>query len=199
MRRRSLRYVTPLALVLGMLLARCSSQAADVAAEDAGAPDGSSGARRDSGRDAGTDARSVDAGNVDAACMPPEGGATCTPGFVACGDAACAVPANLCCETASTSMCQVGDAACNGTHVECEEKTDCKNGRICCLSLATEDNTTAVTSCQAGPTCPTAAVASAQLCRSNAECPNGQCQFWICPLRVLESCTNPNPTFCMAE
>jgi len=186
----------PIAVVLGVAAAGCSSHPVATIA-DATTTDEGSSARRDGGADA--DAGPVTMQQGDAACMPPEGGAACTPGIVQCGDAACGVPLNLCCESATSSVCEATDAACDAIRAECEEKADCESGKICCLSLSTVDNTKAVASCQSGPTCPSAAVASAQLCRSDAECPGGTCRFWICPQRVLESCTNPSPTFCMPQ
>jgi len=205
------RFGRTLALAAGMLLVHCSSRvggggAADGsvstdAAKRADSSHSSHAASSGSGAgsvDAGEDVRViVGTGDTDASCAPPEGGPPCTPGFVQCGDAGCSVPESLCCVAPSTAICQPTTAACSTAHVECEEKGDCADGEICCLSLQTMDNTTAVASCQPGPVCPTAKVASAQLCRSNNECPGGACQFWICPLRAIESCTNPNATFCM--
>jgi hypothetical protein len=144
-----------------------------------------------SGRDAST-------GDTDASCEPPDGGPTCTPGFVECGSttngtAACSVPGSQCCET-SVDACQLAGAACSGTIIECDEKGDCADGDICCVNAMT--GTTATFSCQPGPACPIGTgLESAQICRSDAECASGSCSFYSCsatnPSTIVEACDKP--------
>jgi hypothetical protein len=58
-------------------------------------------------------------------------------------------------------------------------------------------------SCQklSGGECPVAQVARQQICRSNAECASGKCQFWNCLGNVIEACGNPVPSLavCMVS
>ena len=138
---------------------------------------------------------STGTGDTDASCAPPDGGPTCTPGTVECGDAGCAVPTNGCCEPGGgVHTCQSAGTACTGTLITCEEKGDCTGGKICCLNAITAS--TATLSCQDGPACPAGSgLASTQICRSSAECASGSCAYYSCsattPPTILESCDVP--------
>jgi hypothetical protein len=61
-----------------------------------------------------------------------------------------------------------------------------------------ESTQSATFSCQAlvDNACPRAALASAQACRSDNECPSGSCQLWDCAGDMVEACTNPLTELC---
>jgi len=157
----------------------------------------------DAGGDGGDDSGGVDAppfdyaaGDIGAACVPPDGGPTCTPGRIQCSDGGladagtCGAPAYQCCEVnGSPSVCQLAgqDAStCSGDVLRCAEAADCSGNKICCLAATSEMN--AIVSCQDAPVCPTAGAASAQICRSNAECRSGACVIYSCLGLSIEAC-----------
>jgi len=134
------------------------------------------------------------AGDKGTECVVPDGGNLCTPGTVSCGDAQCGVPAEVCCDS-DTESCQAASAACTGTPIACDEAADCPAGNICCILSTSTTKSSARVFCQPGSVCPVikGAIAAAQICRSNNECPSHSCQFWDCLGNVIESCVNPVP------
>jgi hypothetical protein len=115
-------------------------------------------------------------------CVIPPGGQSCTPGVVACGsNASCKVPAEECCLMATGSgACLPAGAKCpGGLPVACAEASDCPAGDICCLVVTTPSVTGVAISCQ--PSC-SGGIFSLQICRSDTECPNGQCIAQNCSL-----------------
>jgi hypothetical protein len=136
------------------------------------------------------------AGDTDASCQPPEGGLFCDPGKVACGDAGlCDVPTQECCQN-TTNACIAAGGSCGGTPIECNEAADCPAGKICCIASSSTTASSAAVTCQTPVNggCPAAVVASAQICRSNKECPSGKCSFWSCAGNTIEACTVPTPS-----
>ncbi len=196
--RRREMLVTAVSL-LAALVAGCNVILGTLSVADGG-PDvrthdaGDNG--RDTGRDTTRDGPVVDSGT----CIPPEGGPPCTPGMIICGgDAACAVPRNFCCQENGSETCQSEDAACAGAATYCNEEGDCPPGQACCLAIPVSAN--GITSCQklVNGACPSAMFGSAQVCRSDKECPAGKCQFWSCLFNIVESCTSPAGAACSLQ
>jgi hypothetical protein len=131
------------------------------------------------------------AGDSPDACAPPDGSLGCTPGTVSCGgDASCSLATQQCCDLVGTSeSCIATGGACSGTVISCNEAADCTNNQICCLNAMS--SAVAPISCQDGPTCPAGiGLASAQICRSNAECASGACVVYSCESGMvsIEAC-----------
>jgi hypothetical protein len=125
-------------------------------------------------------------------CVGPSGGESCDPGNVECGSAQCAVPQNECClGTGNSASCLAPSASCAGNEQACDEKSDCPDGQICCLKV-TDINGDFKISCQTGTTCPTGGLASAQICKTNAECSTGSCSLYSCQGNTTEACQAPN-------
>jgi hypothetical protein len=139
--------------------------------------------------DTSSDAASSDSGS--ASCVGPMGGAACNPGVVTCGGATCAVPSHECCAGSTGDTCVTMGGTCSSGSVQtCDEKSDCTGGNICCLLAISA--TVSTTTCQPGPTCPSG-LASAQVCKTDAECAGGSCSLWNCAGNAAEACQAPNP------
>jgi len=139
-------------------------------------------------------------GDTPGRCVTPEGGLTCTPGEISCGTSECNVPAQVCCDLGQSETCQSSSAPCAGTPISCNEAADCAAGEICCMESTSTTLASAKVSCLPG-TCPVprGSIVAVQVCRSNNECASGQCQFWSCLGKMIESCANPvpnSPTLC---
>ena len=146
-------------------------------------------------------------GSDSGSCVGPMGGAPCDPGVVLCGgDAGCSVPATDCC-IGSATTCVAAGSTCSGCEIACDETSDCPNGQICCFNIGDTSGNFTMT-CQTG-TCPAVGLASAQVCKTNAECPDGMCRLWNCegpssgwlnvvPGLITEACTNPSTFGCVA-
>jgi hypothetical protein len=63
-------------------------------------------------------------------------------------------------------------STCNALAWTCTGSDECQNGQICCIAVTNAAGAGSV-SCQAAPSCPSAQLASAQLCKTDAECPSG--------------------------
>jgi hypothetical protein len=165
------------ALGLGGLCAHCSSGSSHSNPADSGGVDSpfessGSGSDAQSGSEGGP-AVSLSCGNL--------GGRTSDAGN-------CTPDAPVCCQTYTTSQCVPATAPCHALAWSCASTNDCPSGQICCIGLP---NTTAGTvSCQPAPGCPAATVGSAQICKTDAECPNGgPCVTYICGgIAVLQMC-----------
>jgi hypothetical protein len=102
-------------------------------------------------------------------------------------DQECCVPVNV-----SKAGCQGPNQECSGgISFTCDEAADCPNaGDICCISttggMAGGAGATYKVSCTTPAKC-----TEAQICRSDGECPAGNCQLWKCALVTLEACTSP--------
>jgi hypothetical protein len=127
-------------------------------------------------------------------CVGPTGGAACDPGNVECNNMQCAVPGHVCCDDGTTPAC-VGVTATCGTPITCDEKSDCPDGQFCCL-VATSLSAFTIT-CQTAA-CTVNNVGSTQVCKTNAECPNGACNIYSCgnPAQVTEACASPSTFDC---
>jgi hypothetical protein len=211
---------SPFAFAGGMMLAHCSSSSSTGTGTDGGKSSTSSASKSSSGpgssssksgsesksasassttsasassssgiKDAGADINYA-AGDYEAGCVLPDGGAPCTPGKVGCAvDAGyCSVPTDQCCTVANTpDICQTAGATCAGHQIECEEAADCTGNKICCLNAT--GFATATLTCQPGPTCPTSMVAAGQICRSDKECASGSCVIYTCiNSTVIQAC-----------
>jgi hypothetical protein len=98
----------------------------------------------------------------------------------------------VCCQGANdASTClPASPATCTGSKIECNEKTDCTGGDICCLKVTSE--TDFAITCQPGPKCPTGGLTSVQICTTNAECMGGSCSIYSCLGQITQSCTAPS-------
>ena len=132
-------------------------------------------------------------------CVGPDGGAACDPGNVECNNAQCAVPNHECCNGSGTSQsCLAVTATCGGNKQACDEKSDCPDGQLCCLMVTTISGDFSI-SCQTGTTCPTGGFASAQICKTNAECSTGACSIYNCQGQNTEACQAPSAIDCTKE
>jgi hypothetical protein len=110
----------------------------------------------------------------------PPGGQLVNPGIVACGRAQCEVRfGGLCCagpDVGSGGQCFDAGLSCPpGTgEIQCNEKADCKSNQSCCASPPSSGGyltAACALSCTG---------AQIQLCRTNDECPGGECVIQKC-------------------
>ncbi len=147
-----------------------------------GADSGSGSTGSDGGTDAGIGDGATD-GDAEGGltCEPPDGGAPCDPGRVACGGHACSTNTQYCCVNGDAGTCLALGAPCgSNVAVSCNEAADCVNG-VCCQVLALGPHSaTCFASCPVG---------DYQACRSDSECGNPdagttsmRCIVQTCPL-----------------
>lgn len=196
-RSRALLFIVGLALAAGASSAyvACGGETtdasgpADGSTADATTGDGgASGADSGPGADAGADTGIPPAGDSG----PPD------PGTVTCGAATCSTSTQQCCfnpQDAGASQCApVGDGGCSpGTFSQtCNEAADCAGGNVCCLSaslgIPPDIKAACETSCSGF---------SLQLCKTSAECKNGQpCGAFPCRGYIIDSCGPPPMILC---
>jgi hypothetical protein len=118
------------------------------------------------------------------------GGGLSNPGKITCGTSEC-TGAQTCCDPAvgdAGNFCRDAGAAgqCQGLTSSCDEKADCEDAGLCCLTLGGGG---------AGIACRAACnQGRIQICKTNAECVVGDagCQPYTCPgNRIIRSCTKP--------
>jgi len=209
MKRTLIAFSVPAALVAALTMAHCSSSSS-TGTGDAGSGTGSgtgkgTGTGTGTGKGSGSGSSSgTGTGTGSGSSAPAYDG-----GSVGCGDAACAVPANVCCETKTGSgtgavgveTCQPETMTCGGTNLGCVGSANCPStgNTVCCLNATGTD--TAKLSCEAPSTGDAGAcgagggLASAQICETNTECTSGNCGVWVCtattPPTVLHACYKP--------
>lgn len=138
-----------------------------------------------------TDASSSDAAPAnDGACVPVDGGLSCDPGKVTCGNASCDLAKQFCCidDAGAKQTCDnyppdsgpPPPNGCNGTKVDCDEAADCPSGQVCCGFVGAGGGFT--TSCHQGG-CGT----GIQMCRSTNEC--ASCLVQTCRGVTMETCS----------
>jgi hypothetical protein len=84
------------------------------------------------------------------------------------------------------AACQGSNVTCNGQAIRCHEASDCRTGDVCCADLRVSGAAMRVsTTCAAQ--CPSMTF---QVCRSNTECPQGECIVQRCPMQAsaVEAC-----------
>ncbi len=190
----------------------------------------SSGASSSSSETASTStspAKDWGLGDVGSMCAPPDGGLPCTPGVVDCGGAPCDLSTGTCTSYGPEWACyQQGVVGAGYPGPSCDEAADCAADEVCCLAGSNvpglscqklnATNECPSTFTYGGP--PQPAIAYAQVCRSDNECPSGKCAIWNCsgggagwladagtylhyPEDAFEACSNPvpsRPTLCTA-
>jgi hypothetical protein len=57
-----------------------------------------------------------------------------TPGTVACGATSCSGSAAQCCVSGDGEKCVTQSASCSGVRFGCDERKDCPDDQVCCLS-----------------------------------------------------------------
>ena len=124
------------------------------------------------------------------------------PGLVTCAGAPCKVPGNYCCNTGLTPMPSaqkcVPDitSACGGLRVMCDESADCTNGDVCCVPPNANIRIALNAQCSPKGSCKDPTYFP-QLCKTNAECDNGQpCVSQICLGALVWSCGGVDPKRC---
>jgi hypothetical protein len=128
-----------------------------------------------------------DAGLRDGAVVPVDGGGV-DPGFVACNGVQCESTTSYCCvePPPGTIRCVAQTtSSCGGLRRQCDEAADCPTGEQCYIppnaALFVAYNTT----CGAFTPDPY----SYQVCKSSAECVNGQtCVAQNCRGQVIRTC-----------
>jgi hypothetical protein len=136
------------------------------------------------------------------ACIDSGPGPMSDPGVVTCAGAPCKVPGNYCCDqalvpTPSTQKC-VPDStsACGGLRQACDEAADCNSGDVCCVPPNANIRIALDAQCSPKGSCKDATYAP-QLCRTSAECDNGQsCVQQLCLGAVVWSCGGIDPKRC---
>jgi hypothetical protein len=141
---------------------------------DAGSPDASGAGAPDASQLGGDGGLS--------ACLVPEGGASCTPGTVSCGNSSCSTATDYCCAASDGGgTCNPNDAGtcASGVRVACNEAADCPSGSVCCqLDAYGPHSATCETSCPTG---------YFQVCRTDSECATSAstdthtCIVQLCP------------------
>jgi hypothetical protein len=189
------RFFASLAWVAAALVLSCGTTSTSTS------PTGAGDASVDSASDAGAPADA----SADAPLVP----AAPDPGKLACGGETCTVPGSVCCVSSiapggAADHCAIDGTACGAPNDGCDETADCGQGQICCtgagaLPLDASVSGIEVTFCidQSEPTSciPHAGVgnSSIQVCKTDAECKNGQpCALQRCFGRVLQTC-GPDP------
>jgi hypothetical protein len=142
----------------------------EAAAPQGGGPDASAGHGPDAAGDAGADGAVA---TVDGAAFLGDGGPT--PGSVTCAGTACAISSNICCTCPGcfppfpTSCFPSFPGCVTGVPVQCDDRTDCASGQVCCGKYS--GATFSKAACQAS-----CASADVQLCNVDAECAHGTCK-----------------------
>jgi hypothetical protein len=114
------------------------------------------------------------------ACVIPAGGKSCNPSEVSCGTSMCTIPAEMCClEESGQEECVAAGASCTGLPQTCDEASDCPGGEVCCLEATSPSVAGVSVKCE---TSCTGGLFSIQICRSDTECPGGQCIPQTCSL-----------------
>lgn len=116
------------------------------------------------------------------------------PGNIPCGGAPCAVPGGYCCDTPTldggVEKCvPATTSSCAGLRRACDEAADCAGvtgAKVCCIppnaAQLVAYNAQCVLSCKGDPF-------AYQLCKTSAECENGQaCVTQTCAGHVISSC-----------
>jgi hypothetical protein len=110
------------------------------------------------------------------------------PGQIACGAANCDVPDEYCCDDSmqpGNEKCVPSiTSSCAGFRRMCDEAADCEIGNVCCTIPAAATFYAYNTSC--APSCDTY---FPQLCKTSAECTNGQaCVSQTCNGWLVQTC-----------
>jgi hypothetical protein len=157
--------------LLGGLTGACSGGGPGATGDNDAGATGETGTGS-SGGDAATTPKDSGADEDDAG---PDAALISNPGRVSCGEAECSLPAEACCATLTTTTCQAPGASCEGGGVQrCDEAADCEGGNVCCLRL---DPDKPEATCEPG--CIRGA-SRLQLCKTDAECPEGTCYVNRC-------------------
>lgn len=134
------------------------------------------------GRDA-----SAEASAGDAATPPPDGG---DPGSVPCGDQACAVPDNVCCdarELGGALRCVPQSvSSCSGLRRQCNEAADCSPGQVCCIPPNAAVRLAYNAQCLPRGEC--GGPYWIQLCSGDAECAGARCTVQSCVGASIAAC-----------
>jgi hypothetical protein len=190
---------------LAVVLAGCgtgsSPGSADAGAEAGAAPDGftvTQDATQDTAVDTGPDG-GPDV-TLDAVSVVPIDGACAfagpDPGALACGAEVCDTSRQYCCAAASeagVSRCNDDSvSACSGLFQQCDEAADCPAGGVCCTVPGQAVRLSYTTVCASRCLLP-----SYQVCRTDAECRNGQgCMARDCLGTCVQTCGPINPLEC---
>ena len=156
------------------IAAACSSFSGETGAGDGGDVG-------EAGDAAGADGNAADAATIDAAGdvrrLPA------TPGQIECFGATCSsATSQSCCFDTDAGTTQCASSCASGlVPIECDEKTDCAPGRVCCVGLFGNAD------CQ--PTC-----TGERLCHTDDECDVGSsCVVLPCRGSVIGACGPVGP------
>ncbi len=181
-------------------IAACGGDEAAVVVGADGGPDGTTPSTDDGGN---TTSEDGGGGGSDTGTTTEAGGGDggdgglSNPGKITCGTTECATGTQSCCDPAvgdAGNYCRDagggggggGGGQCQGLASSCDEKADCADGGLCCLTVGGGG---------AGIACRAACNNNRiQICKTSAECVQGDagCQPYTCPgNRTIRSCTKP--------
>ena len=139
-----------------------------------GSADSAGGDANTNGSDSGAPA--------EAGCTPIDGGRPVWGSQIECGMSSCDVEVQYCCVALGGAGCVDNDAGCSGIALQCVDSKNCQD-QVCCADVKG-------TSCQSSCT-------RTQLCRTDCDCPNHDCQLYTCTGgATFETCGGVKPDFC---
>ncbi len=133
---------------------------------------------------------------LDAASDAPKADATTgsssDPGVVTCNGSPCDTATSYCCDETTVppngQRCVSNSvSSCGGLRRRCDEAADCTGGQVCCIPPNAAMRVAYTTVCSKGPC--TDDVLNYQVCKTSAECTNGQpCVTQQCAGYEMRTC-----------